>query len=161
MNLHHRYRSGYSTKDPRQTHILALTLTHECFLSLLSQAAVCNHGPLSAEERNKPVRVQWDPERGPALEVLPYRSLQVGIGRGVVRGWLEGGGIVRIEDVSWRARGLGEWREGKEKNGNGNGKGEMERVADEEWKELVERGLVPRERVFDVPEEIRKLLEMN
>ena len=74
---------------------------------------------------------------------------------------MEGGGIVRIEDVSWRARGLGEWREGKEKNGNGNGKGEMERVADEEWKELVERGLVPRERVFDVPEEIRKLLEMN
>ena len=56
---------------------------------------------------------------------------------------------------------MGEWREGKEKNGNGNGKGEMERVADEEWKELVERGLVPRERVFDVPEEIRKLLEMN
>ncbi|KAG4411014.1 hypothetical protein IFR04_015846, partial [Cadophora malorum] len=70
------YRSGYSTKDPRQTHILALTLTHESFLSLLTQAAVCNHGPLSAEERNKPVRVQWDPERGPALEVLPYRSLQ-------------------------------------------------------------------------------------
>ena len=100
--------------------------------------------------------MQWDPERGPALEVLPYRSLQVGIGREAVRGWVEGGGIVGIEDVSWRARGLGEWVEGEK-----NGKGVMERVADEEWEELVERGLVPRERVYDVPEEIRKLLEMD
>ncbi|KAK0119548.1 hypothetical protein ONS95_010988 [Cadophora gregata] len=145
------YRSGYTTKDPRQTNILALTLTHTTFLTLLSRATVCksNHGPLTASERSKPVRVQWDPERGPALEILPYRSLQVGIGKEVVREWVEGGGIVKIEDVSERARDLGRWAEGRERAGEG------------EWEELVEKGLVPRERVFDVPEEIRVGLEMS
>ncbi|PVH80374.1 hypothetical protein DL98DRAFT_560366 [Cadophora sp. DSE1049] len=145
------YRSGYASKDPRQTHILALTLTHACFLSLLSQAAVCNHGPLSADERNKPVRVQWDPERSPAIGALPYRSLQVGIGRKVAREWVEGGGIVKIEDVSVRARELGEWA--VEESGKGKGKRDLD--------QLVGMGLVPRERVFDVPEEIRVLLGMD
>jgi hypothetical protein len=78
----HRYRSGYATKDSRQTNILALRISHKHFTRILSLAAVTSghSGPLPASERAKPVRVQWDPERAPDLAVLPYRSLQVGIG---------------------------------------------------------------------------------
>lgn len=77
-----RYRAGYSYKDSRQTNILALKLKHEHFRHILSRAAITSghHGPLPASERKKPVRVQWDPERTPSLGVLPYRSIQIGIG---------------------------------------------------------------------------------
>jgi hypothetical protein len=69
------YRSGYSTKDSQQSHILALKMTHQDFQNLLSQAAVTHGSALTNEEKERPVRVQWDPERGPGLEVLPYRSI--------------------------------------------------------------------------------------
>jgi hypothetical protein len=29
--------------------------------------------------RRSPVRIQWDPERGPHHEALPYRSIQIGL----------------------------------------------------------------------------------
>jgi hypothetical protein len=60
------YRSGYALKDNRQTNILALKITHENFRKLLMEAAVCRsgrEGTLTAEERGRNVRVQWDPER--------------------------------------------------------------------------------------------------
>ncbi|KAH6722937.1 ATP-dependent RNA helicase DHX8 [Leptodontidium sp. MPI-SDFR-AT-0119] len=152
------YRSGYALKDTRQTHILALKLTHSTFLSLLSRASLSHHSglPLTAEERNNPVRVQWDPERGPRLEKLGYSSLQVGVGGSVVKEWVSGGGIVEIEDVTWRARRLGEWvekRRGGEKKG--------EKVGEKEWEKLIEEGLVPRERVYEVSEELRGRLRMD
>jgi len=53
------YSSGYSLKDPRQSHILALKMTHENFKKLLSNAVVTHGQTLTAEERQKPVRVQW------------------------------------------------------------------------------------------------------
>ncbi|KAF7507929.1 hypothetical protein GJ744_009963 [Endocarpon pusillum] len=76
------YRAGYSYKDSRQTNILALKIKHENFRYILSCAAITSghHGPLPASERKKPVRVQWDPERTASLGVLPYRSIQIGIG---------------------------------------------------------------------------------
>ncbi|KAH7355254.1 ATP-dependent RNA helicase DHX8 [Rhexocercosporidium sp. MPI-PUGE-AT-0058] len=146
------YRSGYASKDLRQTHILALRLTHATFKSLLLRASLSsNHSvpsvPLTPEEKNMPVRVQWDPERSPRLERLGWRSLQVGISGTLVNEWVSGG-IVSIEDVSERARRLGEWVE--------NHKGE-----EGEWERLVEEGLVPRERVYEVDEEVRGRLGMD
>lgn len=45
-------------------------------------AAVCRGlTPFTNEEKKCKVRVQWDPERSPSLGVLPYRSIQIGIGR--------------------------------------------------------------------------------
>ncbi|TVY33718.1 hypothetical protein LSUB1_G007453 [Lachnellula subtilissima] len=99
------YRSGYSTKDARQSHILALRMTHENFHSLLAQAVVCHGAALREEEKTRPVRVQWDPERGPALEVLSYRSIQIGIGEKISRKWAEEW-IESIEDVTDKALGL-------------------------------------------------------
>ena len=77
-----RYRSGYALKDSRQTRILALKISHEDFRKILMSAAVCRGGvPFSSEEKQFPVRVQWDPERSPRLGMLGYRSIQIGIGR--------------------------------------------------------------------------------
>jgi hypothetical protein len=141
------YRSGYGTKDARQTNILAITMTHANFRKLLMQAAVCNSGPLSEEDRKKHVRVQWDPERSPALGMLEYRSLQVGIGRGAVEWWVNEG-ILGIEDVTSMAENL--------RNEMGNKRAERKSVA-----ELVEAGCLPVEEVYEVDEELGKVLEMD
>ena len=140
------YRSGYSYKDPNQAHILALKMKHEHFREILMHATVMDHhaGPLSKEQRARGVRVQWDPERGPRLEVLPYRSIQIGISGELGRRWVEEW-IVRIEDVSGKARQM---------------KGLLEDAETGE-KELVRRGLMPIERVYEVDEELRQVLAMG
>ncbi|KAL8823623.1 MAG: hypothetical protein Q9191_005688 [Dirinaria sp. TL-2023a] len=140
------YRSGYSHKDPHQTHILALSMTHENFAKLLSEAVVLsNHGgPLSKEARSKEVRVQWDPERDFKLGVLPYRSIQIGISGEIVKKWVENW-IEKIEDVTHRAR-------------------ELKAAVDEEVVDaeaLAQKGLLPVEREYDVSEQLREILEMN
>ena len=44
-------------------------------------SVVCRGGtPFTSEEKQVPVRVQWDPERSPRLGMLGYRSIQIGIG---------------------------------------------------------------------------------
>jgi hypothetical protein len=142
------YRSGYGTKDPRQSHILALKLPHANFEKLLSQAVVCHGQTLNEEEKKMPVRVQWDPERGPGLEVLGYRSLQVGIGGSLSKTWLEW--VVEIEDVTEMAGRLREVVEQKRKEG--------EKLSREE---LVDMGCLPDERVYEMSEELRKVLKMD
>lgn len=140
------YRSGYSYKDARQTHILALEMKHADFIGLLRHA-VLSHGRQANVEpikKDGSVRVQWDPERSVRLDKLLYRSIQIGIPGTLVEEWSEK--IVRIEDLTEKAR-------------------ELKRVLDEEpsveVQELVERGLVPVEQVFDVPEDVRKILKMD
>jgi hypothetical protein len=85
-----RYRSGYSYKDEKQARILAIRMKRERFEHLLSLACVTgNHpAPLSKEEKKREVRVQWDPERGVALERLDYRSIQIGIGASISETWV-------------------------------------------------------------------------
>lgn len=96
-----------------------------------------------AEKHVTPV-VQWDPERSPKLERLEYRSIQIGVPRGLVEGWAKQD-IVAITDVTAKAR-------------------ELKRVLDEEgdvkMEELVKRGLVPVEEVYEVDEEIVERLRM-
>lgn len=139
------YRSGYSYKDSGQSRILALTLTHEAFLSLLRKA-VLTHGPVNRDMKKDSVRVQWDPERTVRLGKLPYRSIQIGIPGAVVPEFLDG--IVQIEDVTETAK-------------------KLKAVLDEDVKkkvtlrELVERSLVPVETEFVVDEHLRKILCMD
>ncbi|CZR63269.1 uncharacterized protein PAC_13166 [Phialocephala subalpina] len=143
------YRSGYAQKDSRQTHILALTMTHAHFRELLMQAAVTNGTALSAEDRKKDVRVQWDPERGPGLEERAYRSLQVGIGRGMSKKWVEEW-VLGIEDVTEMARKLKEAVDGAKER--------REKLGVEE---LVKMGCLPEERVYEVDGELRGALKMD
>ncbi|KAL9580055.1 MAG: hypothetical protein Q9212_004724 [Teloschistes hypoglaucus] len=141
------YRSNYSLKDPQQSHILALKIPHSHFHRILSSASVTpGHGTtMTAEEKAKPVRVQWDPERSIDMKILPYRSIQIGISGHLGMEWVDW--IERIEDVTQMARKL------KEAVDVG-----LEGVGVEE---MVERGLVPRERVYALDEELRKSLKMD
>ncbi|KAH6663229.1 ATP-dependent RNA helicase DHX8 [Halenospora varia] len=144
------YRSGYAQKDSRQTHILAIKMTHENFQLLLSQAAIC-HRTLSSDDREKPIRVQWDPERSPRIGVLGHRSIQIGIGRAWSEKWVEGM-IEKIEDVTEQALRLKEWLdENKDFDAN----------KEEGLRKLIELGLMPEERVYEVPGELRKVLQMD
>lgn len=151
------YRSGYSYKDPGQSHILALSLSHETFVSLLRKAVVAPiHGMgdsnsgvgAKSQGRGKAtsVRVQWDPERTVDLEKLPYRSIQVGVPGTLVGDLMDG--IVKIEDVTEKAR-------------------ELKRLLSEDANrkmgimELIEKDLIPVEQEFKVDEELRQILCMD
>lgn len=137
-----RYRSGYSYKDSRQEHILAIKMTHENFKQLLSIASVTP--ALSPTESKKPVRVQWDPERTPQIGILPYRSIQIGISRAVTEKWVREW-IISIEDVTERAREL---------------KRAIE-VGVSNKEELMERGLMPLEREYVLEQPLRDILGMD
>lgn len=121
-------------------------MTHANFRKLLSQSIVVHNGEkLTAKQREKPIRIQWDPERDPGLNVLPYRSIQIGIGPDISRKWAEEW-VDRIEDVTEKARDLKRLLD-------------MEREVKEEH--VVNMGLMPVESVYDVGDELREILEMN
>lgn len=122
-------------------------MKHVHFRQLLAQAVVTEgqRGGLTREERERGVRVQWDPERSVRVAMLDYRSVQIGIAGGLSCRWAEEW-IVGIEDVTAKAR-------------------ELKRVLDEDGEvgvgELVERGLVPEERVYEISEDLRQVLRMD
>ena len=131
---------------PRQCHILAIKMTHANFRKLLSQSIVVHNGrKLTAEQREKPVRIQWDPERNPWLDILPYRSIQIGIGPEISRKWAEQW-VDAIEDVTEMAS-------------------DLKRLLDEKTEvevgDLIKMSLMPSEREYDVGEELREILEMD
>jgi hypothetical protein len=80
------YRCGWATK-PGQEHVLAIEITRDGLEWALEHAALSQYdrkrypdrATWAAQLRSSPVRVQWDPERSPALQALPYRSVQVGL----------------------------------------------------------------------------------
>ena len=127
-------RSGWGTK-PGQEHVLAVRITRIGWEDALNQAV------LSDQETDRaPVRVQWDPERSIRGAKLPYRSIQVGLGRHIVRRYVEEW-VREIRDVSDLVSRLRRLREAGEH-------GEAER-------------LLPPERVYPVPPAIRARLRMD
>ncbi|KAH7257002.1 hypothetical protein BKA59DRAFT_95141 [Fusarium tricinctum] len=143
------YRAGYSFKDPGQSRILALRMKHKHFIGLLERGVLSSHAqkPSAGEKREKSseVRIQWDPERTPKLEVLPYRSIQIGIPGALSEQWANEW-ISEIEDVTDKAR-------------------ELKRVIDARPditdEELLNMDLIFEERVFEVPESVYSKLEMT
>lgn len=136
------YRSGYSYKDPGQAHILAITMRNAHFLGLLEKAVLTTHdtsnsGKISSKDKPE-VKVQWDPERTPMLEKLPYRSIQIGIPRALSQQWVEEW-IVSIEDVTERAQKL---------------KAALDEKPELSVDELTSMDLHPVERPFQLPEHI-------
>jgi hypothetical protein len=136
------YRCGYSYKDNRQTCVLAIKMKHEGFLKILENARL-SHG----ENKNMDaiVVVQWDPERSPNMAKLSYRSIQIGIPSQMTKTWIDEW-IVGIEDVTERARKL---------------KAELDENADITVEKLREKGLLPEEKPYEVPDHIRKILQMD
>ncbi len=127
-------RSGWAAK-PGQEHVLAVRITREGWEEALGQAVLSEH-----EGGAAPVRVQWDPERDLRGAKLNHRSNQVGLGRAVVGRYVEAW-TREIRDCSElvarlrRLRQEGDW-------------GRAER-------------LLPRERVYPMPEVLRRRLGMD
>ncbi|MEU5153176.1 DUF4291 domain-containing protein [Glycomyces sp. NPDC021274] len=105
------YRCGWASK-PGQERVLAVRITREGFAWALAHS--CGSHPAEGEAVEDwkarlaaaPVRVQWDPERGPGLERLEHRSIQIGMsGEAVDR--YTGQWITAIEDVTDLAARIG------------------------------------------------------
>lgn len=117
------------------------------FKHLLSLASLSHqHGlPLTEAQKAQPVRVQWDPERSATIGILPYRSIQIGISGAIsarwAREWVES-----IEDVTKEALALARAIEEEGITGG---------------EELRERGLLPKEEVYELEPELRKALGMD
>ncbi len=122
-------------------------MRHADFRHLLSIACVTHGstGKLSDADRQKPIRIQWDPERTPRLDVLPYRSIQIGIGKEMSEKWVNEL-IVSIEDVTERARAL---------------RGALENNSHLELNEAIRRGFMPIETPYEVSKELREILRMD
>ena len=97
---------------------------------------------IGIESENHHARVQWDPERGPRLEKLAHRSIQIGIPPSRCDKWVEDG-ILSIEDVTKVARDLKRALDGNSDLG-----------ADE----LLATGLLPAEKEYPLPANITKQL---
>ncbi|HEX7945449.1 MAG TPA: DUF4291 domain-containing protein [Phenylobacterium sp.] len=103
------YRAGWGLKDAGQARILAIDITREGFAWALANSCPSHaEEGMSAEDwarlkDRSPVRVQWDPERNLALDPLPHRSIQIGLGPAAVRLYA-GEWIQRITDVTGLAR---------------------------------------------------------
>ena len=106
------YRCGWATK-PGQERVLAVRLTRIGFEEALTAACLSHvdpevypsHEAWQQRLATSPVRVQWDPERDAASNPLPWRSLQVGLGRGVVPAYVDQW-VVGLEDVTARVHRL-------------------------------------------------------
>ncbi|KAK9789672.1 putative ATP-dependent RNA helicase DHX8 [Seiridium cardinale] len=147
------YRSGYSYKDENQERILALKMRQEDFLNLLKKSKLTTEkteGPEDGEKGGSSaggaeVKVQWDPERTARLGRLDYRSIQIGIRGSLRTEWVDKW-IVEIQDVTERARAL---------------KVALDENPESADQALVERGLMPLERAFEVSSSLREVLGME
>ncbi|MFI6817891.1 DUF4291 domain-containing protein [Nonomuraea sp. NPDC050328] len=137
------YRCGWATK-PGQTRVLAITITREGFEWALGHSCLSHpdSGTGQAEWkerlRDSPVRIQWDPERDPHHNVLPYRSIQVGLSGDAVARYVDQW-VLGITDLTDRVHDIRQaLRDGKD-------------VAD----------LLPAERPYPLPRELAQAIGAN
>jgi hypothetical protein len=86
-------RCGWATK-PGQERVLAVRITRAGWEEALGSARLSDDGT-----RDAPVVVQWDPERNARGAKLDHRSIQVGLGRGIVRRYVDAW-TTEIRDVT-------------------------------------------------------------
>jgi uncharacterized protein DUF4291 len=101
------YRSGYGAK-PGQERVLAIDITRAGFEWALANAVLSSFSPSAHSSRDawkrllgeKPVRIQWDPERDWRLKPIPsVRTIQLGLtGEAIIRYVEEW--TVKVEDIT-------------------------------------------------------------
>jgi hypothetical protein len=126
-------RSGWATKAG-QEHVLAVRITRVGWEEALAAARLS-----SGETSNADVVVQWDPERSVRGAKLENRAIQVGLGRGIVRRYVETW-TTEIRDLTPLVAKMRRFRE--------------ERA----WERIT--ALLPRERPYPLPPAIRRRLGM-
>lgn len=80
------HRSNWASK-PGQERVLAVRMTREGWEEALSRAVLTTADPAAVAQAA--VQVQWDPERSLRGAALNHYSIQVGIGRGLIRTFAE------------------------------------------------------------------------
>jgi hypothetical protein len=126
-------RAGWATK-PGQEHVLAVRITRAGWEEALAAAHLSSEDTKGAD-----VVVQWDPERDVRGSKLAHRSIQVGLGRGIVRRYVEVW-TTEIRDVTTQVKRMRQLRE--------------ERA----WDRVT--ALLPRERPYPLPPPLRRRLGM-
>jgi len=124
-------RSGWGTK-PGQEHVLAIRISRTGWEEALRQSVLTEQSSGHA-----PVRVQWDPERDLRGGKLAYRSIQVGLSRGIVGRYVD----------EW-TRGIRDLSELVAK---------VRRLRETGHHSKAEH-LLPRERVYPLPKDIHQRL---
>lgn len=71
----------------------------------LGHQARPDHETWQRRKETSPVRTQWDPERDVALNPLPWRSLQIGIGGRTVARYVDDW-VVDLQDITAEVRRL-------------------------------------------------------
>ncbi|MFG2873372.1 DUF4291 domain-containing protein [Streptomyces sp. NPDC048338] len=94
------HRSNWARK-PGQQRVLAVRITREGWEEALSQAVLTTADPAAVAEAA--VHVQWDPERSPRGAALNHYSIQVGIGRHLIRTFTDEW-IVGLTDLTPQVR---------------------------------------------------------
>lgn len=137
-------RCGWARK-PGQEMVLAVRITREGWEEALSNAVLTtpskrvyrDAAEWEALLKQSPVRVQWDPERNIHGQSLDARSIQVGLSRHIVDRYVNHW-IVEISDYTPLMKKI--------------------YALLHEGQRTKATGFLPRERVYDVPEEIAKRL---
>ncbi|MEV0536637.1 DUF4291 domain-containing protein [Kitasatospora sp. NPDC050463] len=94
------HRSNWARK-PGQERVLAVRMTREGWEEALSQAVLTTADPAAVSQAA--VHVQWDPERSPRGAALNHYSIQVGIGRHLIRTFTDEW-IVSLTDLTPQVR---------------------------------------------------------
>lgn len=126
-------RCGWATK-PGQEHVLAVRITRAGWEEALANARLSRDTAAKGS-----VVVQWDPERDVRGGKLAHRSIQVGLGRGIVQRYVDDW-TIEIRDVTPLVA-------------------ELRRLRGEDAWDRVS-ALLPRERPYPLPPEIRRRLGM-
>ncbi|MFD9903588.1 DUF4291 domain-containing protein [Streptomyces sp. NPDC059063] len=94
------HRSNWARKSG-QDRILAVRITREGWEEALSQAVLTTSDPAAVAQA--PVHVQWDPERSARGAALNHYSIQVGVGRHLIRTFTDDW-IVGLTDLTPQVR---------------------------------------------------------
>ena len=94
------HRSNWARK-PGQERVLAVRITRQGWEEALSQAVLTTADPTAVAQAA--VHVQWDPERSPRGAALNHYSIQVGIGRRLIRTFNDDW-IVSLTDLTPQVR---------------------------------------------------------
>ncbi|MFE0648454.1 DUF4291 domain-containing protein [Streptomyces sp. NPDC059534] len=94
------HRSNWARK-PGQERVLAVRITREGWEEALSQAVLTTTAPAAVAQAA--VHVQWDPERSSRGAALNHYSIQVGIGRHLIRTFTDDW-IVSLTDLTPQIR---------------------------------------------------------
>ncbi|MFE7414756.1 DUF4291 domain-containing protein [Streptomyces laurentii] len=94
------HRSNWARK-PGQERVLAVRMTREGWEEVLSQAVLTTADPAAVAQAA--VHVQWDPERSQRGAALNHYSIQVGIGRHLIRTFADDW-VVGITDLTPQVR---------------------------------------------------------